>query len=192
MPLPSADSYRAYEQEHTYSSDLGYLVLPIAQRTPGWRRIRLHGGLAFRKVKWSATRFGLPPVIPRADDLGTDLILSHTICPALPTPNPDHAGYNWTITGEYVYLQGDPREIGVDSFPTGGFPFPIAPNDVIASGLVDSPPADASLNLANVTDSSNPSNDLVIRLGEEAIAGDLYSWPFTSLAPSFSDQLFGE
>lgn len=192
MAAPGANSYKDYAQSHSYTSDLGFLVLPIAQRTPGWRRIRLHGGLSFRKVHWAATRIGLPPVIPRAGDFGTDLILSHTVTPALPAPNPEHGGYNWHVEGDYLYLQGDPREIGVDSFPTGGFPFPVAPNDDIAATMVNGPVDDAELNLSDVTESINPSNDLMIELGEEAISGTLYAWPFTSLAPSFSDDLFGE
>lgn len=193
MPYPEAQTYIEYAQNHAYRSDLGYVVMPVAQRTPAWRRIRLHGGLAFREVRWRAARAGLPPIVPAAEDVGTDLILSSTFVPHLPTPNPDQGGYNWTIEGTYVYLQGNPRTPGVDAFPTGAFPFGIAPNDAIAQSMGVGPVDQAELDMDDVTESVNPSNELVVNLGEEAISSsEYYKWPLTSFPPAFTLNSFGE
>lgn len=161
--------------------------MPIAGRVPGVRRIRLHGGFAFRRVTWSASRTGKPPVIPTPTDVGYDLILSHTVTPSLPDENPNIAGYNWRVKGEYLYIQGWPRRPGIDSLPTGSYPYLVQPNDTIATSLASPiyPGAVASASSVNPL-FPNPNNDTMCILGVQAVHGDDFVWPFTALPPVFT------
>lgn len=188
MALPTnrtgagVSSYGPVTQDHQYETDLGYAVMPVAGRTPAFRRIRLHGGIAFRRVKWSAQRKGKPPIIPSPADLAdgvgtTDYLLAHTVVPSLPVPNIDAGGYNWAVAGEYVYVQAAPRVVGVNTLPTGGFPFAVGGPDDLAGAIATQAGA---LN-ANTTDDQYAA----IESGVDHIR-DSFFWPFTALSPTFS------
>lgn len=183
-------SYTGIQQDHGYETDLGYSIMPVAGRTPKFRRIRLHGGLGFRRVRWKASRSGVPPVIPTPTDVSNDLIVSYTVIPSLPKANPNSGGYNWTVEGEYLYVQVSPRTPGTETLPTGGYPFPIAPMDNMASEIIS--PIVKQLAAAGTPVANIP--DLAIRAAGLGVdnAGNEFTWPFTALAPIFtSSNLIG-
>lgn len=196
-----ATSYNGVKQIHTFETDSGYEILPVAGRVPGFRRIRLHGGIGFRRVRWSSDRTGKPPIIPQATDIGTtDLLISHTVSPSLPAPSPENNGYQWHVEGEYLYVQQAPRVPGVHAIPTGGFPFPVAPMDYTASILAGPVISSFGGGLAGEGVSSILNgaaqatiSDLYNRLGAKAIASQTdYVWPFTAIPAAFtSSSLFG-
>lgn len=179
-----APSYTKYEQEHEYHYDNGLIALPVAGTTAKHRIIKLHGGIGTRIVKWHAQRRGKPPVIPNMDDLDYDTFLGGTVTPTLPTPDPQGIGFFWVVSGEYSYVQTRPRIAGNNTFPTGQYPFPVAPNDTIAGQLI-------SQNISDFNDADpateNPYDKLAQKLGE-AVNHDneRYLWPFTVLAPQFT------
>lgn len=142
---PDAGSYRGYQQDQAFEHDLGLVVLPVASYTSGspgaHRVIRLHGGLAMRRVTWRSTRVGVPPMIPAAADSGNDTILSAVVIPSLPMPDKANGAYSWTVQGEYTYVQGTPRVAGVNAFPCGQHPYLVLPQADLAGALVEGQPA---------------------------------------------------
>lgn len=192
---PDAKSYNGVQQHHSFETEGGFAICPVAGRTPAFRRIRLHGGYALRRVKWSADRSGVPPFIPAATDIGTtDLLLSYTVTPSLPAPDPQNAGYNWHVEGEYLYVQVNPRVAGVDALPTGSFPFPVTPNDQVAQGLYASTPGVAGYiaTMEGLGATSYGPGPIYNLLGQRALSGTTLVWPFTALPAAFtSNTLFG-
>lgn len=179
------NSYQEVSQSHTYETDNGYAIMPIASREPGFRRIRLHGGLGFRRVKWRSARSGVPPIIPTPTDTLNDLIVSSTVTPSLPRADPNNAGYNWDVEGEYLYVQVYPRQAGTDALPTGGYPFPVAPNDALAMTIIE-PIVDELQQAGTLPELID--NLAIIQAGDEGVnhLNDAFRWPFTSLAPIFT------
>jgi hypothetical protein len=122
-------------------------------------------------------------------DTTWDTFIGGTVSVALPQFDSQSGGYNWKATGEYVFVQQEPRIAGENTLPTGGFPFAVAPNDSIAATIAggftggftnDDPTVNGFDNLA-ISISSTVSHD-----------DDRYLWPFTFLPPIFAtDQLIG-
>lgn len=133
-----------YKQDHEYTHDSGVVVLPVAGRTAKHRRIRLHGGIGHRIVRWEASRLGKPPLAPKPETIG-DTILSTCVHAHLPIPSPGSNAYLFRMSGEYVFVQDSPRVVGVNALPTGAHPYPVEPMDTVAettlgSALSQSPP----------------------------------------------------
>lgn len=186
-------SYGGLSQHHSFETDGGFAICPIAGRTPGFRRIRLHGGFALRRVRWSANRTGKPPFIPSATNISTtDLLLSHTVTPSLPAPNSEVNGYEWHVEGEYLYVQVTPRIAGVDALPTGGFPFPVAPMDATANSLAGPVINAFGASLGAAAATTITPGVIYNALGVKALQGTDYVWPFTAIPAAFtSSSLFG-
>lgn len=187
--------YGPTPQTHAYETVTGLIVIPRCIGNP--KIVRLHSGYGTRRVQWSATRVQRPPVIPAAEDLTNDTYLGGTVWAELPIPDPIRGGYNYHVKGEYVYLQTvvrdayDPnqqthRTPGVDSLPTGVYPYQM--------GLQNSQLADVLTNLdvpetANVY---NVNNILGASVGDGGLVdvGSLYPWPFTSYPQAASAPQF--
>lgn len=137
LEVVGVQDYTSYAQQHQFSHDLGVVPIPVASRTAGHKVIRLHGGMATRKVDWVAGRAGRPPVIPAAGDTEGDTLLSSTVVPHLPVMQSGAAGYNWRVTGSYLYVQNDPRVAGTDPFPVGNYPFEVEPAASVARDVLD-------------------------------------------------------
>jgi hypothetical protein len=135
METAGVADYGGFTQRNFFRNDSGVVALPVAGRTAAHRRIRLHGGMGTRIVKWRADRTGRPPVIPAAADTDADVLLSHQVIPHLPRPQSGGDAYDWSVEGEYVYVQKAPRTAGVDSFPVGDHPYPVQPVFQVASTL---------------------------------------------------------
>jgi hypothetical protein len=186
MQGAGGSSYGQYTQDHSYETDPGV--------TSAHRVIRLHGGLAMRRVKWTATRTGKPPIIPTPVSTNSDRIIAHSVTTSLPTPNTQTLGYDWAVNGEYLYVQATPRIAGTHTLPTGGYPFPMGAVDSVASAIISS-------KIGNYTTPTvgaiNPIDSLMTAIGEDAAHvdhdEDKYLWPFTSLPKSFtSDRILSE
>lgn len=189
MPAAVQDgkSYDGVQQRHAYETDGGFLVCPVAGRTPKFRRIRLHGGVGYRRVHWSMDRQGKPPFIPAATDISnTDLLLSTVVQPSLPSPQPEQGGYQWHVEGEYLFVQQTPRVAGVNAFPTGGFPFVITPNDQLASQLVSQYAAAFGAVLGGAAAVTMTPEMLYNAVGLKALTQTDYVWPFTAIPAAFS------
>lgn len=178
-----ANAYKDYSQDHAYEHDTGLIVLPVGSREPKHRVIRLHGGVGIRRVKWSASRTGKPPIIPKAEDLAADTILSSSVSAALPTPLPQSGQYLFSLSGEYTYVQESPRVAGTNAFPTGVYPYTLNPHDAIASAAVGGLLAhrSAPTTVADF-DAAVTIVDTAVRYGR----GTHFSWPLTVIPASFS------
>lgn len=182
-------SYGEYVGDSSYEYDPGILALPTAGATPGFALIRLHGGIGRRTVSWNAKRAGKPPIIPSMTDTPGDTFLGGTASLGLPNPNPQVGGYNWDVSGAYTYVQTVPRIVGQRTLSAGSFPFPIAPNDAIASALVE--PALGPVAAAAEVDKADVFAKAVSPTAADR-AADTYLWPFTLLPPAFTnDYLIG-
>lgn len=180
----SRTEYNGYNQNHEYEHDTGLIVLPTASRTSGHKVIRLHGGVAMRRVKWHSERDGRPPIIPAAVSTIYDTILHTSVTAALPVPNEQAGSYTFSVKGEYLFVQKAPRVAGTHAFPTAMFPFPIEPMDTIATALAKPVLSNAvSLTAA----STDPIGDLSNAVGT-AVMGDNPEnlWPFTFIPAVFS------
>lgn len=186
-----ANTYQRYTQDHRFEYDNGLIVWPVAGRTPAFRVIRLHGGVGVRRVEWEASRRGKPPIVPSMTDTDYDTFLGGSITAALPQPDPQSIGYSWHVSGSYLYVQTQPRIVGTNSIPTGGFPYPVVPNDALGNQLV----ADQVGNvLTNATPTDNVADLIGQAVGEDTVdhEEDNYLWPLTVLPPVFTnDNIIG-
>jgi hypothetical protein len=176
---PASPDYVAYGQDHQYKSCAGVVQVPVASRTAAHRLIRLHGGFGTRTVKWSASRYGKPPVIPRPES-ADDVLLATSVTPALPRPNEAAGGFDWTVSGEYVFAQVTPRVPGTHALPVGKYPFELPAQDTAARAL--------SRSVSQVTANSYTFNSYYTLLGNRLvnIGSGSYIWPFLALPPAFS------
>lgn len=170
--------YTDHRIDNAFSQVEGVVVLPVAARVSAYRLIRLHGGYGTRKCRWTTSRSGKPPVIPAANDTAEDLFLGSKVVTNLPTPN--RAGtYDWTVSGEYEYVQKVPRYAGVSAFPVGNYPF-----------LIDQQTAAATQILAPIASSYTgplPFQSLISAAEDLALApGGVINWPLLALPSVFS------
>lgn len=171
--------YDSCNQSNEYRTVGGVVQLPVAGRTSAHKLIRLHGGYGTRVVKWRANRYGRPPVIPRAQDTTGDTLLGSTVTPQLPRPNEYAGGFDWSVSGEYVYAQNTVRTPGTDTLPVGNYPFVLPTQERMATALA-----------GQTQESPSPSNfnAYFSSLGEalyDPTTGS-YVWPFLALPPAFS------
>lgn len=169
--------YDTYQQVHSYTSAPGIVQLPVASRSSGVRLIRLHGGVGTRVVNFTAARHGRPPVLPSPVNLSADTLLSSGVSVPLPRPNTRAGGFDWVVTGTYVYSQNNLRTPGTDNLPTGEYPFALPVQTSMAEAL-------------DTTVSSQ--NRSPVTLGNAIIdhVTGSYIWPYTDLPPiSFSKEL---
>lgn len=173
-------SYSEYSQDHEFEHDLGVIVLPVASRESAYRRIRLHGGVGIRKVKWSAARAGKPPIIPKAVDLHNDSLLHSRVNAKLPLAQPQTGTFLFHVSGEYEYVQTTPRVAGVNAIPTASYPYSVDPMDTIATSFIGQgfsvPTTVAEF------DTAVTYVDSTVRRGR----GTAFTWPFTAIPASFS------
>lgn len=178
-------SYTNYAQDHHYENETGLVVLPVASTVAKRRIIRLHGGTGTRRVQWTASRKGKPPIIPVPETTAYDTLIASRVTPALPSPDPNTGGYNWTISGEYVYSQVKPRQVGTDTLPTGAFPFVVGVSDTLAATLAA--PFLAVFQAAQAG-SLNPFDAVVKAISANlSHESDTFFWPFTYLPPAFTN-----
>lgn len=173
--------YSAYGMTHEYEADPGYVSVPLAGDSEAFVTIRIHGGFGIRTVNWIADRSGRPPIIPSLTANGTitgqDLIHDYSINVSQ-TPNPDKAGFNWSTSGTYRYVQQKARIPGRDMFPTNYYPFPVEPTTsqaqyaLTVAGFAMDATSGALLNSLGNSINHN-TNDFL--------------WPFTHIPASFAN-----
>lgn len=170
--------YKHIEQDNDFTYDSGVAVCPVATRTAAHKIIRLHGGIGFRITRWSASRDGRPPIIPAYGNAGSDRILSATVTPSLPVIDPTNSAYNWTVSGEYIYVQNSPRLAGYNTFPVGQYPFPVLPQMNMASAMLEP-------YFAYYT-GADPMQNLVETAAADIKFKQQYTWPILALPSVFS------
>lgn len=188
-----AGAYNRYQQDHSYSTDTGLLVLPLSSKKPDFKIIRLHGGIQTRTVDWVACRQGKPPIIPSAVDTEFDKYLGGTVTVGLPVPNKQQNGYNWTVSGSYLYVEAAPRVPGVNTLPTGNAPYATEPMDSTANAgyLANAAAITAGFQaLADAPAAADPVAPIDV-VGQAVSGGvdhlnDQYIWPYTFFPPIFS------
>jgi hypothetical protein len=191
----SGGAYSGYTQDHTYNYDPGVVAAPLASALPQVRLIRLHGGFQTRKVDWTASRNGKPPVIPAAVDTVYDKLVGAVAVVGLPVPNRDAAGYNWNLSGSYLYVGAAPRIPGVHALPTGSHPYPVEPQNSLAqerAANMSSEIEAAAEAIANAAEDDTPKSitDAVSALlATDNQLGVDQPWPFTFFDPIFSTDL---
>ena len=184
-PDDPVQSYGKYVSSSKFTHDLGVVVLPVASRTAAHRRIRLHGGMALRTVRWEAVRDGRPPIAPTPADTGApgnrgDYLLSSQVVTNLPTLNQQGGFYTFEMSGEYQYVQVTPRVLGTNTLPTSSFPYPVQPMDDIANGLGKA--AFSNLGVTSTLDDVGTAAEAALIPAN----GPPPRWPFTFVSPYFA------
>lgn len=177
--------YEDYTQDHKYDFDSGVIVLARAGRTAGHRRIRIHGGVGSRIVRWKASRTGRPPVAPAHMDTINDRLLSSSVVAALPVAQPQSGTLLFTLEGEYRYVQTTPRLLGQNALPTGSHPYPIEPIDGAAEQKIASALSQAT------TITTVAQFDAAMTLVTNAVVNSgatEYNWPITVIPTYFTGQ----
>lgn len=181
--------YTGSAQTHQYQTVTGLVAVPRANRTLQPKLVRVHAEYGQRVVRWQTGRNGRPPIVPTMSDLVGDRFLGGEVSLPMPTYDPITGGYNWRVSGEYVYLQARGRRPGVDPLLTGGYPHPVTPQDdaarFVSRGISPTPPQLAA--------AATPVEALFMALGAALIRHDTqFPWPFTTLpVESGSDTLIG-
>lgn len=169
--------YSEYKQHHTYTDVSGLRVIPRADRNTPPKLVRVHADYGKRTVNFAACRNGRPPVVPAAGDLDADTYLGGVVTIPLPAIDPTSGAYNWTVAGAYTYIQGKNRKAGSDPLPTGGYPFPVVPQDNIASQVA----AGVSPTSGDYAIAPSVTEAIGYALGRTLVDHTtLYSWPFTT------------
>jgi len=183
--LRSGQEYEKYEQDSNFDYDTGVVVMPVAGRSPRFRRIRLHGGYGKRIVKFHAIRKEKPPVIPQMTDTTYDKFLGGEVIASLPVQNPQSGAFTFEMHGRYVFVQASPRIVGVNTIPTGGYPYPLIPTDKMASDLAQPTMSAAPTFLS----AANPQDAAAQHLSSVVIRADgQYAWLFTMIPPVYSSE----
>jgi hypothetical protein len=168
--------YLGYRQNSEYSYESGVFVLPLASREPQTVIVRVHGGLGVRRVNVAASKRGGPPILPAAVDTDRDTLISCTVNVPLPAIIQDAPSFNWTVTGEYLYVTTGikgPRVPGKDFLPAGQYPFPL-------------PLQDAAV---EVLSAGGAGMEAVAATLVSTIPSGGYLWPFTTYPPQFMNSI---
>ena len=177
------NDYNDYSQDSNFSYESGLVAIPLASATPAVRVVRLHGGFGLRQLDFNSARQGRPPIIPPMADTVNDTFLSGNVAFALPTASQQAAGYNWAVSGTYEYIQLEPRVVGIDTFPVGGYPAPMQTVDMAAFTLggnsVIPPYAPVSVADFNTFWSNFEPSIAQISSGN-------WTWPFLAFPPAFT------
>jgi hypothetical protein len=106
----------------------------------------------------------------------SDIYLGGGFDVPLPQEDEQSGGYNWTVAGTYAYLQTTNRKLGEHPIPTGGHPYLILPNDLLAAELLKG---------VSVSGSDEDAAGAAIEAYAASAAGmdhaKSYLWPFTVL-----------
>lgn len=175
-----AGSYKSADQSHQYEYDTGVIAVPLAGDEPGHRLIRLHGGIGMRRVNWTHTRTGNPPFIPTMEDTSGDTFLAGSVSPRLPTPSVTQNGYDWSVSGSYVYVQNTPRIVGQSHLPVGQHPFICYDQQAVASDLI----GDAASSAYDADGFQGLIDAAEATLQPDANGS--YTWPYLALPILFS------
>lgn len=176
--MASSDGYNKYDQAHTFAHEPGTVVSPSANRTAGARLLRVHGPYGTRIVNFTATRVGMPPILPAAADTDGDTYVSGSIVSGLPTLNQQDGTFSFRASGRYVYLQDEVRVPGTDPIPSGVYPFSTGTQDYAAyARLKDLSGFDAAVS------DPNPSKAMTVLAGANIYDDEnpQFGWYLTSL-----------
>lgn len=176
-----AAEYSTTGQLHSYQDVSGLRIVARCKAGAAPRLVRVHGDYGVRTIQWNTSRTGRPPVLPKPGDITDGTTVTDTyIGGSVEVPTPQHnekeAGYDWTVSGAYTYLQTTNRKLGTHVIPTGGHPHRVLPNDDVARAMIQG--AGVSLSPGAET----PVADMI-----EAVAAKymdhakLFTWPFTAL-----------
>jgi len=180
-----SSEYSSAGQRHRYTDVSGLRV--VARCAPGAspKVVRVHADYGMRTVTFDATRAGRPPVVPQPGDVTvgevtTDVYLGGDFVVPTPAPN-QKGGYDWNVSGQYTYLQSVNRIPGTHSIPTGGYPFPVVPQDQIFNQML----IDNGVPISPGTSASpNPVDAAVRDLSAKTVKhNEYYPWPLTTLPP---------
>lgn len=185
-------TYSGSTQDHIYDYDPGVVAMPLASRDPKMRVIRLHGGFQTRKINWSATRGGKPPLIPAAKDMWYDKLIGATVILGMPVADPQSNGYNWAASGSYLYVEAAPRVPGTHTLPTGYPGYTTGVQETTAAERYDSSAGAIQEGIQAIVDAGPDETpiapiDVVARIvsGDNPDGAD-QSWPFTFISPIFT------
>jgi len=186
--------YGPISQGHQYETITGLMAVPRAVGAP--KLVRIHAEYGVRRIKWSASRSQRPPNIPKVEDTQGDRYLGGSVTTELPRYDPIKGGYDFLVSGEYIYLQAVVRETGearqetnrkpgVDALPTGKYPYFLALQGYQAREAI------SSVTAGGITD-----NNWMTKIGGTAKSGGLvdigtlYPWPLTWFPPAASISQF--
>lgn len=181
------NDYQRFDQNNHYTYDSGLVALPVAGPTPAVRVIRLHGGYGTRTLNYAMARDGRPPVIPAMIDTPNDTFLSGDVAFGLPGSGQTSQGYNWSVTGEYTFIQLTPRIVGENTFPVGVYPGAQVTQDLGADGQggADTVPPYESMTLPEWEAFWTP----IASAAEANPLNSDWTWPYLAFPPIYSSSL---
>jgi len=174
--MATNDGYSQYRQSHEYGQSTGTVIAPSSNRSGAARLLRLGGAYGTRTVSFDATRNGMPPILPAAEDTDGDTFVSGSVTLPLPIPDTRGGGYTFHGAGRYTYLQNKVRAPGTDPLPTGSYPFTVIADYVAIERL-----RGLSGFAAAVTDPDDPDTALLTLAGSEQFDDDnpQFGWHLT-------------
>lgn len=123
-PLPTGPAvvadpfpYDHYKVESTYSFDSGKLQMPGTGVGPNANKstfLTRTGQIATLQVVWTASRRGVPPVLPSFNTPDPNYVpMKASISPMEVEPSADNINMKFTVSGAYVYGVEDPAKITI-------------------------------------------------------------------------------
>jgi hypothetical protein len=125
----NAHLYTGSQGSSAYTRDEGLLVIPVmgpAGTAPSV--VRVHAPYGVRRSRFAASKLYQPPLFPpAADTTSGDTILHSEITFPTPALGPEGA-LEFSVAGEYVYVQPDGGRDTESTFPINRHPFPTTIN----------------------------------------------------------------
>lgn len=121
--------YGVYEVRTEYIWESGIVQSAVAQESDATdsRILKLSGAYGKKVVTWTATRVGIPPVLPApVGASGNEVLLSAVIRPRAPDLEASGTTLEYEVSGEYVFALLRPPWYA-DGIPMGSPPYTTIP-----------------------------------------------------------------
>lgn len=117
-----AGLYDDYRDDFAYTFAPGVVVTPCADGAP--LAVRVHKPYSLRTQTFNVRKKNNPPVVPgpmNSSQSGGDVLLAQVVSVPMPSPSGTNPPtWNWTVSGQYTYLEATPHVVGLPDGLTPG------------------------------------------------------------------------
>lgn len=114
--------YSDYRDDFAYTFAPGVVVTPCADGAP--LAVRVHKPYSVRTQTFNVRKKNNPPVVPgpmNSSQSGGDVLISQVVSVPMPSPSGTNPPtWNWTVSGQYTYLEATPHVVGLPDGLTPG------------------------------------------------------------------------
>lgn len=138
-----------------YERKDGWLVLPVMRANAPAKRLRMHGPVGYKAVRFRYVKRGSPPIFPMVaiDTPSGDKFLEGAVTVSRPKLGGNDDQLDYAVAGQYEYMQSSVRGSG-DDFETGSKPYETSILD--AARLISSQPLAGTLQATYPIDFDDP------------------------------------